>query len=405
MAVVRRGAWLVLALAVAACGESTHNDSPGGSSGSSGASAAGASGGNGAASGNSPTGGAGTIPLETFVGEYAKALCLLFDRCWESVTDAYEKSGQSCADYIEITLREQSLANLTAAVADGRVQYRADNARACLEAIPALSCEENLAIDLDSCEELFVGSLEVGANCTLDAECAEGMQCVVGASCPGTCGAYAAVGEACTRENGCESGLVCSIEFGEAQGICSLSAGPGESCDSARSCSTFYMCLGLDYNDPNSTGTCEARDALFSGKLDEPCALGGVPGVLCEAGLVCELGGESSGVCREPVGSGEACTLALPEPCPEGEYCRITDLVTRPLVGVCTSSPEVGESCANPGGYPVQCPMKAYCDEQSGLCESTKRLGEVCASHDACFSAACVEQKCVARLECEPEPT
>jgi hypothetical protein len=231
------------------------------------------------------------------------------------------------------------------------------------------------------------------------------MQCVVRDSCPGTCGAYAAVGEACTRKNGCEGALVCSIDVGEDQGTCTLPAGPGESCSSSRSCPTFYVCLGVDYSDPNSTGTCEPRDALFSGKLDEPCSLGGVPGVLCEPHLVCELGGESAGVCREPAGSGEACTLALPEPCPAGEYCRITDLVTRPLVGVCTGSPEVGESCANPGGYPVQCPMQAYCDEQSGLCAAVKRLGEACATDDACFSEACVDQKCVARLECEPDPT
>ncbi|HYJ10383.1 MAG TPA: hypothetical protein VEX18_15270, partial [Polyangiaceae bacterium] len=313
--------------------------------------------------------------MESFPGEYAEAVCLLFGRCWEAFADGYESSGQSCASYWELALREYAFSNLTEAVAEGRVEYRAEKARACLDAIATLSCEADLAIDADFCEGLFAGSLEPGADCTLDAECAGGMQCKVGTSCPGTCGPHAALGEACTEENRCEPGLSCLIDA-EDGGTCILPTGSGESCTLRSSCSTFYTCLGLDSSDPDSTGTCEPRDALFSGKLDDPCAFAGARGVLCEPNLVCQHGGAITGVCREPVGSGEACVMALPEPCPAGEYCRITSLEATPFVGMCSKSPAVGEACDNPGGFPVLCPVNAYCDEQTGLCEPLKRSGE-----------------------------
>lgn len=406
--------WVATSFSVTGCGGSEHGGrSEAGNGASSGTEAKGsaghsASGGNTSTTsgGNTATTGADASTLDGFLASYAKAVCETSERCWSSLAEGYESFGQSCAEVWEVRLKQGAFSNLAAAIADGRIEYDADAAQACLDAIGALSCEDDLDVNLgDDCEGAFVGSLEAGADCTLDVECGAGLQCVVGASCPGTCGPRVPLGGACTRENRCEAGLACLTDAQE-QGTCIVLSRPGESCSSPRSCPTFYTCLDLDSSDPESTGTCEPRDQLFSAKLDEPCAFGGAPGRLCEPGLVCSYGDEAgslTGVCRELVGSGEGCTLALPEPCPDGEYCRISDLKATPLAGVCSKRPELGDACANPGGFPVACPINAYCSEQTGVCEACKPLGETCAKDDNCLSLTCANQKCAAPLECEPD--
>jgi hypothetical protein len=390
---------LGISLYLAACGESQPGQKV--TEGGDGAGASAGNGGASAGSGATQAGGSGTgdpTSLDAYPGQYAQAVCAVLERCWMSFSEGLT---ESCASYFERELREGDLSNVVAAVDDGRIEYHADRAQACFDALAATSCDEGFSLAADDCEQVFVGSLEAGAPCTLDLECAGQAQCLVEASCPGTCGARAKEGETCTSANRCEVDLICQLEL-EA-GTCVAAGTRGDACSATQPCASLLRCAGLDRSDPNSTGTCEPLDSLYSGALDEPCGIG-ADRSLCEPGLVCVLesqGGMAVGVCQEGVASSAACQYALPDACPEREYCRIADTEAMPLVGTCTPWPELGEECAYSDVLSAPCASEQHCSIESGLCEPGMQLGETCADNQDCFSRSCIEGTCVALLECE----
>lgn len=362
------------------------------------ASSGSSSGGNSGTAGS--TSGAGSI--EEYPTQYGEAICSLLDRCWESF-GAQLPADQPCQTLFERQLREGGFSNIIAAVADGRLEYHADSAQQCLELVASASCEQGLLLEPGDCAEIVTGSLETGDACTLDAECTGGQQCVVSDACPGACGPRAKDGEACTSKNRCEVGLICMVDYTN-QGFCRPPGAPGATCDAGTPCGTFAYCAGLDRSEPESTGTCEPRDNQNTGKLGDPC--GSVDG-LCELDLVCALDGELAeiaGSCAEHVGSGAACAYAIPDMCPEGQYCQIGDTETRPLMGTCSPLPKLGELCAYGEVLAAPCSSEQYCSPTTKNCEQRLHLGEACTEHPACFSGRCVEAACVALLECEPDP-
>lgn len=351
------------------------------------------------AKGGTPAMGDGGL-LADWPADYSAALCQLLDRCWPSYS-ALLPAAASCEASLERRLRQGTLAALERAIVEGRVEHHAEKVKGCLALIANSSCEAGLTDDLGSCAEVFVGQLKTGDMCTLDAECGGGAQCLVEASCPGTCGPRFKENEPCTSLNRCEDGLSCMLDADRA-GVCTKQAPAGGLCSSTIPCTSFYFCSGLEGTDPEATGTCEPRNALFGGARHDSCSLGADG--LCEVGLSCVLaarGQQIAGTCEEHVAAGAACQYALPDQCLEGEYCRIGDTEATPLVGTCTKNPELGQECAYDAVLSAPCAPDQHCSALSKNCEQSFSLGEACAANEDCLSHHCVEQKCVALLECE----
>jgi hypothetical protein len=340
--------------------------------------------------------------IEDYPTQYSEAICSLLDRCWASFGTQLP-ADQPCPALFERQLREGGFSHIIAAVADGRLEYHAESAQQCLELVAGASCEDGLLLEPGDCAEIVTGSLAPDAPCTLDAECTGGQQCVVSDSCPGACGPRSKDGQPCTTKNRCEVGLICMVDS-TGDGFCRPPGALGATCDAGTPCGTFAYCAGLDRQDPESTGTCEPRDNQYTGKLGEAC--GSADG-LCELDLVCALEGESAeiaGTCAERVGSGATCVYAIPDICPQGEYCQIADTKTRPLMGTCSPLPKLGELCAYDDVLSAPCASEQYCSRTTKNCEKRSHLGEACTEHSACFSNRCVEDECVVLLECEPDP-
>ena len=391
-------AWLGICLTALACGESERHPSPTG--GAAGTDPSGGLGGGSSTDGGSQVGGSGAggsgSAIDAYTAQYAVALCSILDRCWASFTAELD---ETCESYFERELREGPFANVAAAVADGRVQYHGDRAESCLDTLANADCGEGLAIAPDDCAEVFVGSLQTGDPCTLDAECAGGAQCLVGQSCPGECGPRGQEGQACTSDNRCQSELICLVSA-TSGGVCATQVSQqGGVCSQTMPCTSFFYCAGLDRSDPESTGTCEPRDALYRGALNDACGIGAAS-ELCEVGLVCVFQEGTTGTCQEGVTSGSPCQYALPDACPRDEYCRIADTEVMPLAGTCSKRPALDEECAYSEILLAPCATDQYCSTATGACEPGKHVGEPCLAHEDCFSETCEGAICVVPLEC-----
>lgn len=377
-------------LTVACSGGTSKNDAT--SSGGQGTAGVGQSG--SATSGGSSSGGASSVgpnaPLTDYPRLYAAATCVLLERCLSGVATEVE----ACTDSFELAVREQVAPALDRAVAEGRVAYNPTGLPACLTALEQASCDEVLFAE---CSGVFVGSKKTGESCVLDLECADGQQCAVSGTCPGSCAPAGKAGGACSTYNRCAPGLSCQSE------LCVATAKLGEPCGADTRCQGYGYCSGHDSGSPGNTGTCVARNELATSGQDEPCEALGEP--LCKEGFVCTTrldGDVVVGSCQKPVASGAPCTFSTPDACPEGEYCSITSAVgVKPATGVCQPQPKVGETCSFEGSRLATCESGSKCDLDSKLCAATSHLGEPCTKDSGCFSDTCVDGKCVPRVECE----
>lgn len=340
------------------------------------------------ASGASGSGGSGNMgapqPLDDYSELYARATCEVLSRCFAAIAPDIA----ACTEWLKLTFKEQASPEIDAAIAAGRIDYRASELAACVEQISSAACDETL---FAQCNDVFVGKTKLGEACTVDLEC-EGLgQCHVDGACPGVCAPAAKLGEPCTRFNSCERGLKCSASTPQ---TCVAPAKVGEPCANPGGCSGYALC---------HEGMCIARNSLGQSAEGGPCEL--LTGSNCRAGLVCTTtleGAEVVGRCQPKVTSGAACTYSIPDACPEGEYCRITtETGVKPAMGSCQTSPKLGEECGWGVIYFTSCAEEQYCDIDTKLCTAVNHLGEPCAADRGCFSDTCVDGTCARRIECE----
>lgn len=396
---VKRGIFCgLVAITLVACGSTDGNK--GNDAG--GATSGGASSGGATSNGGAPKGGSASVgndtPLADFPRVYAAALCRSFERCWTLFSDA-AGGIDGCTQLVERLATEDLLANLQAAVEDGRVTYHPSELPGCVQALDAASCEE---FDETTCAQLFTGATATGAACELDEECAGVAQCLVQDSCPGRCGPRAAAGQGCTEQNACEAGLKC-VDGGDAK-ICVNPVKLGEACG------TSVPCAGLLYCKPSTTatdgtGTCVSRAVGHTGEEGASCdGLGAEP--LCKPGLTCTVvqeDGVSVGRCAPRATSGGACSYSTPDACPEGEYCHIeTELGVKPATGTCQPQPKLGETCRYGTIWTAPCSDAGHlCHPDTGVCAVGKHIGEACTASGECFNGDCTSGQCRSPLECE----
>ena len=336
--------------------------------------------------------------LADFPSVYAAAACALYERCWKSFASAL---NESCESYFERLFSEQSLSNIEAAVNAGTVQYHPEALPACVTEIEQLACDSS---QVPQCERLFVGTKQTGDDCNIDQECGADSECVPGAMCPGKCAKRGAVDAVCNSLSHCATTLKC-VEPVAADGKCVLPVSAGKACSELLPCGGLLACIGVDTNDPQSTGTCQNRDALYSAGENEACSIAG-RSTLCKPGLSCvfDASTASAGTCHAQLKPDASCQLALPEQCPSGQYCAITSAAgVTPRTGQCTKTPGLGEKCSSASVTYTGCQTGQFCDSTSELCTASKHLAETCTQNRECYSDHCgTDGTCVYPLDCEP---
>jgi hypothetical protein len=393
---MKRLGWLVAlgyGVVVSACGGESKNDENVSSSGAGGSAST--------AGGSSVAGSRASGPsvepdttLENYPRAYTEALCRVLERCDPRVTTF--AAAQGCVTTFEPLVREQLLGQLQPSLAAGTVTYHPEALPTCLSDWERASCDD-ASLDVMSCEGVFSGNVATGEACQHDVEC-EGRQCLITDQCPGTCGKPAALSEPCSQKNACAPGLDCL------SARCVKGARIGELCGESTPCLGYGLCYA-DPASPNEPSRCVARGTIPRAKDGAPCELTQEP--ICADGLVCSQGGGglSFGTCRPPVAASGKCVYSFPDPCPTGQFCRITMAQERPIVGLCTPKPALGEACVTEDIFATTCAPDQICDLESGLCILGKHLNEACTADEQCFSAHCApEGVCAAELECERQP-
>jgi hypothetical protein len=336
-------------------------------------------------------------PLGDFPSIYAAAACRLYDRCWKTLVSNLR---ESCETYFERLFTDQALSNIEIAVKAGTVQYHPEALPPCLAELEQLACD---SARVPQCLQLFVGTKQTGADCNIDQECGSDSECLPGAMCPGKCAKRGGVDAVCNSVSHCAPELEC-VDLVAADGKCVVPVGAGKACNDLIPCGGLLDCIGVDTSDPQSMGTCQNRDAIYSASEHEPCSLSGL-GTLCKLGLSCvfDQATGTAGTCQPQLGPDAPCQLALPEQCPSGQYCQITSAVgVTPRAGQCKKNPGVGEPCGSTS-INTGCQPEQFCDNETELCAITKRLGEACTKNRECLSGHCGPSgTCIYPLDCEP---
>lgn len=321
------------------------------------------------------------IPFSEMPADMAKALCVWVEGCW---------TGGG------LGLRDQCLARstpnfvegrgpaLAAGIADGRIEYYAQSASDCLEALSA--CGKDQQFPAICIESTFKGQVALGGGCLHSFDCAGDATCVAGATCPGTCVAWAAAGAACGNELDCDRNLRCL------GGVCTVTVGENEPCTNDNNCNYDLLCLRVD-----GAGKCVDVGDYLTGTEGEACGTfaAGIPDApLCEIELVCaqDSAGSNTGTCAARVGAGDVCSLAFLSQCPQAYSCTATP-------GECDALPTSG-ACADLYGEPI-CDAGYAC--LGGECAAQEENGSDCTSNAQCESGSCLGGKCGPQFVCDPD--
>jgi hypothetical protein len=307
-------------------------------------------------------------------------------------------------------LHEESVScdatNLALGVAAGTVVF--DGAR-------AACCNAHYASDVDcfsgpehgdpACDDV-VGTLPLGAACTRSEDCRDGY-CQVGASCPGTCVAYAAPGQRCDvgaaicdPTSNCDTGCwnstnVCMRRTGIEGAACHPVAGEG--------CAQGLLCDAINRVTSAPIGTCRAiptRGADCSASYALWCDL--------QTSICAYDFATHTGTCVAPLTTGDTRCI-VDDHCAGDAYCRGGDY-WHSGYGTCTPRALRGESCAIDecvagldclaglvcGDLPTvdgACIVSSGCRDAicngEGVCVPLHAEGEPCLTNADCASANC----------------
>lgn len=276
------------------------------------------------------------------LGPLASARCEAYQRCSPEVT-ALMGGVVHCPERVKLSMERKILPGMNL---DPSWQA------GCVSALNAANCDQ--LDELDACETP-AGTLEVGAACISDHQCATGA-CQKSAAPPacGVCAVPVGLGEPCSNAP-CAEGLTCS-SGGSNVGLCvEVPANP------------YDPPKVGDYCDPALVGDCGSALRCRDGKCATPVPLG----ASCTSARDCVWGGycdPTATVCKtiELVGEGQSCDPPGVD-CSDGFYCK--------GIAVCAPYVEDGGPC-DEGAFPTRtgCMYPALCT--SGIC--TLPTAETC---------------------------
>jgi len=338
------------------------------------------------------------LRLRDVPGIFASKACEVTLDCLGPVADVGALRSE-CVERVTRQFEDGEFALFADAIDAGRVDFDGSQVADCTERLEKAGCDL-LSTRFDSvCPDLFTGHTDAGAECSVDVECQEGHYCRFGSACPGTCEPLSEAGGDCLENNDCRDGLIC----GRA-GKCLEPSADGAAClgDSGNECAATSVCAGAA---PLESGVCQSVDDAFS--RDEGAECDATRGEFCKAGLVCAAIAIEDAVpvlrC-EPPGDGASCHFAIPEACPEGQYCVLAEVFVPPqppyrveLPGECQPLPAEGEPCGTvPGVVGTRCRTNAVC--VAGTCRNVQRLGGNCTTGAECYSGVCTDGTCAPTL-------
>lgn len=310
------------------------------------------------------------LSVENYTDELHDAFCSFLSRCGtvEDIAACRDTNLGGQVFFLSPSVR--------AAIGEGTSEFRAKNARICLDALADRSCDvtsqSNRALP-DECANIITGTLHEGAACALNAECISEI-CIVQqqcdqACCLGTCvgdtaPVSARLGESCELA-GCDDTSFCDFTL-----TCVPLQPEGTLCSSPAQCDYGLDCL--------PTSTCGPLPAL-----GEPCS-----GACRDLGTMCN---PVSHTCVETALAGEDCTTSAD--CSPFYACDDT--------GHCNPGIALGGQCAT---TQLCAGDRAFCDapsiEDIGTCSLPKPDGAACNRDAMCESFYCD----LDALTCGPEP-
>jgi hypothetical protein len=247
--------------------------------------------------------------------------------------------GAKCGDFPDVetcktSASPASLAQMTASVNAGRVQYDANAAATCLNDVASMGCNraDQGGNGPLSCANMFKGLVAGGGACYVDQDCASGTCDTSSCSatvtcCAGTCrnappvSNPVPVGGDCLGVNAvCVDGTYCRhLTTGD---TCTTGIALGRKCDpSGVSCANYATCLSS------------------SSTLGGTCTLPPAEGDACD---------RSINPCNSSLDYCDSATskcvrkIAPGQPCPNGDGCvRYANC----LSGICVAQKKVGETC------------------------------------------------------------
>ncbi len=344
----------------------------------------------------------GAIPLEQLPAELGKALCQAEQACSPFFYQV-AFGNADCAGVLAAQLAESTFAQIQIAIDAKKANYDGLKAQSCVSAVANGGCGV-LDNDLPAvCREALSGTVASGGECDIDAECSGLSRCQIdGNTCPGKCAPLSSAGVACTRNDDCALGLICS----NATHHCAAPAAEGEPCDggSAEQCASGLLCIGSS-DDKKLAGQCATPARALTQQAGETCSLDAGP--WCAQGLACVIEGVSpaSYACHPTAAAGGTCGIAVPSECPAGQYCPLDfgDLLLGKLSASCTALPMAGEACG-PALALSRCAGDLVCDTTTNaakpVCVERRVLGQSCTSDALCVSVHCVDGACVPASVC-----
>lgn len=330
------------------------------------------SGGSGGA-GGSGGGGSTGVPLEDAAGVVASAVCEKFDTCVGQAALRVVLHDEDC-----LTLVTRLIDNsIIATIEEKGVEYDPLTVPTCVDALSALDCEE-ISLDFpQECRQLLGELTPEGGECLRSLECEPGLYCSTG-TCPGTCSPLLPADSPCAEGDVCTGGYTCF------EGTCQPLGREGDDCGGTvlPDCLTGLVCAGAD-DAMMEPGKCRPASSLFVSGEDQVCKVGN-PATLCQEELSCPIL-TLTPACVPRAPSLGACELALPDMCPEGEYCN---------AGTCAPLPGAGQPCAF--GLILKPTCQAYMRCIDGTCRRLGEIGNTCVVDAECYSGTCFDGTCVA---------
>jgi hypothetical protein len=332
--------------------------------------------------------------LEELSPEITEAVCGEFEACVGSKLVDVALGGFECDENLLAQLQDDGFAQLEAAVEAKRVKYNAGKVGECIEGIGKLGCgvTTQRLVDIAGCDQVFVGTVDVGDDCDVDEACTGDAYCKREDSCPGTCTERGGKDDECTEDDACKSGLTCGADK------CVAPGDEGDACGTASSgaCDFGLLCSGADQA-TSKPGTCKKLADVFAGAAGEACSLEKTD--FCDPGLSCIVKIENlqpKASCAKQVDAGADCNFGVPSQCPKGEYC---DIAMGKIAGKCEQLPGEGDACLALAGS-LQCAPGLTCGSDS-KCRTLGRIGDACGDDTDCASSLCEDDKCATDF-CEP---
>ncbi|MBK04560.1 MAG: hypothetical protein CL920_14735 [Deltaproteobacteria bacterium] len=293
----------------------------------------------------------------------------------------------------------------------------------CLVACKAnTDCPTGFECKSDSC--VRTGGGEVGEQCSTNNPCKTGLNCIANGNetrCYQTCGTpEGSAGSPCRAGNQCDPGLTCYPNPLGGKAICVESCQGGAPCKLGGTCLSFAgICICQNDAECGGNGRTCNKIISFGGACTDKQAAG------CPAGEVCSSG--SIGQDKICLKKNEA-TRGIGQSCSAANTCK-DGLICAPLIDVCVESCSATKKCTQGGqcqslpipGASTQvclcdasapCPVGTKCNiiqqinagycqaDGSGACQDDSQ----CPSGFVCQNQQCVQAGTEPKPEPKPEP-